>query len=201
MQNDLERRLSELARVFREATNLRLGDATRRALRENTAQAREISELLKLCRTLDEELQNNQEELITQQLESSLYEAQNQLVLEKLNKFSEKTKNLSNQYSSIMERTGIAMRGEKFTDRTKQAMEEKERIITKFERNTRILQQNIQVTKDRKERFAQEARDNSVELEKLYSLINDIEDCVREALQVCLNYTLQIFDFLKAESS
>lgn len=84
MQKELERRLTELSESFREATSLRLADATQRAVRENAALHQELNSLLRHCRELDAQVQDYKERERSLRLQASLSEAEAQLALKKV---------------------------------------------------------------------------------------------------------------------
>lgn len=84
MQKELEKRLTELAGSFREATSLRLADATRRAVRENVGLRQELNGLLAHCRELDARAQDCRELERAARLRAGLHEAEARIVLDKV---------------------------------------------------------------------------------------------------------------------
>ena len=84
MQNELEKRLRELAESFREATSLRLADATQRAVRDNIALHQELNGLLGHCSELDGRVQEYKERERALRLQAALTEAEARLALNKV---------------------------------------------------------------------------------------------------------------------
>ncbi|KAG8036979.1 hypothetical protein G9C98_004301 [Cotesia typhae] len=84
MQKETEERLNELALKFQEATNLRIADATHRAVRENIALHLELDKMLKVCEELEDKTQTYKEKEENARLRASLFEKEAQIALNKV---------------------------------------------------------------------------------------------------------------------
>ncbi|XP_058801995.1 golgin subfamily A member 4-like [Phymastichus coffea] len=184
MQRELEKRLTELSERFREATSLRLADATQRAVRENAALHRELNSLLRHCRQLDSQVEDYKERERTLRLQASLSETEAQLALEKVLKQSQAIEHLASEHDRMSRAIGRALRAEGVAARGRRALEEAQRGRAEARDKTRVLEQNVQVTRDTRIASGREARDQCRQLGRLAGILAEVERVVVEALQV-----------------
>ncbi|XP_063987605.1 cilia- and flagella-associated protein 157 [Diachasmimorpha longicaudata] len=93
MQREMQERLNDLALSFQEATNIRMADATKRAIRENIVLNSELDETYKIRQELEEKMQICKETEQTTKLRASLIHEELQIALHKVfeqNRFIEK---------------------------------------------------------------------------------------------------------------
>lgn len=184
MQDELERRLSELAQKFREAAHLRLGEATHRALRENAAQSLELKKLLKLCRELDDKLEASEEAAKDSELRSSLMESEVCLIQNKLGKLTKKIRTLADNHAETNMAITRAVKAERLASRLRQNYSDVAREREEFRSRIRDLEVTISKTKETREICSRDAEDSVSELDDLAELLMDAKNCVREALEV-----------------
>lgn len=79
---------------------------------------------------------------------------------------------------------GRAYRAEEVAARGQRALEDAKRNCDEARNKVRLLEQNVQVTRDTKLASNREARDNCRELDRLAGIIADAKRAVAEALQV-----------------
>ncbi|XP_008216163.1 golgin subfamily A member 6-like protein 22 [Nasonia vitripennis] len=184
MQNELEKRLTELAESFRAATNLRLADATQRAVRENVSLQQELNGLLNHCRELDARMQSHKESERGLRLQAALYEAEARLALNKVIKQNRLIERLAREQHRMSRAIGRARRAEEYAIRGEQALEQARLSCAEARDRARVLEQNVETSRGSRDDSMREARDNCREIEKLARILAEAKEAIRQALQV-----------------
>ncbi|XP_015433231.1 PREDICTED: uncharacterized protein C9orf117 homolog [Dufourea novaeangliae] len=81
MKKEMEERLRTLAVSLRKATNLRVAEATNRAIRENVAMNLELDELVKTCKELEVTSKESKDKERTLRLQCELFETESKITL------------------------------------------------------------------------------------------------------------------------
>lgn len=79
MKKEMEERLKTLAEELRRATNLRVAEATHRAIRENIALNHELDRILKICRELEITGKEHKENERMLRLQCELFETESKI--------------------------------------------------------------------------------------------------------------------------
>ncbi|KAJ8672928.1 hypothetical protein QAD02_004194 [Eretmocerus hayati] len=182
MQEELEARLIKLAESFRTATQLRLSEATQRAVRDNAAMQRELYELLSQCEKLDEKLRAAGERDRELRLEAALREAEARIALNKVKSQKQKIELLATEQTSMTRSIVRSERALNYERLGEQALRESELKGKEAERRVRILQQNVQMSREQRDIAAKDTRDNCREIARLAELIARARLAVQQAL-------------------
>lgn len=184
MKKEMEERLMELAQNFRDATNIRIADATHRAIRENIALNKELDAMLQVCRDLDAKSKQYKERHRTLKLQASLYENEAKMALNKTLKQNRTIEKLAKEHFKMTLECGKLQRAEAKVCRIEQLSQEYKDKCENVENKVRILEQHTQQAKDNEARVMKELSTNCQEIERLSKILREARRCVAEALKI-----------------
>ena len=184
MQREMEERLNELAQSFRDATTIRIADATHRAIQENISLNRELDAMFQTCRELDSRSKEYKERDRVLRLEASLYKAEAKMALGKVLKQNQVIDKLSEDQLKMNLAYGKIQRAQKLVRRNESLMEKCRQNSEEMLRKIRILEQHILKTKENEKEIMEEVCENHKEIENLDSILRRARKCIKEALHV-----------------
>ncbi|CAB0037438.1 unnamed protein product [Trichogramma brassicae] len=182
MQTELEKRLSELAASFRAASGLRLADATQRTVRENVALRRQLETLLRHCRQLDARRQDSQENERELRLVASLHEAEARLALGKVMRLHRRTERLALEQQAKSQAIGRSLRADKYARLSEAARRESSLERHEELRKSRLLEQNIQKSREDRLGLCREAQQACQRIARLAHILERAKRTVQQAL-------------------
>ncbi|KAL7296629.1 hypothetical protein TKK_0010049 [Trichogramma kaykai] len=182
MQTELEKRLSELAASFRSASDLRLAEATQRTVRENVALRRQLETLLRHCRQLDARRQDSQENERELRLVASLHEAEARLALGKVMRLHRRTERLALEQRAKSQAIGRSLRADKYARLSEAARRESSLDRHEELRKSRLLEQNIQKSREDRLGLCREAQQACQRIARLAHVLERAKRTVQQAL-------------------
>lgn len=184
MQKEVEERLIELAQSFRDATTIRIADATHRAIQENISLNRELDAMFRTCRELDSKSKEYKERDRILRLQGSLYKTEAKMALRKVLKQKQIINKLSEDHVTMNQAYGKIQRAEELVRRNESLMENCRQNSEEMLRKIRILEQHIQKTKENEKEIMEEVCENHKEIENLEEILKRARNCIEEALEV-----------------
>ncbi|XP_043272431.1 cilia- and flagella-associated protein 157 isoform X2 [Venturia canescens] len=172
MQKEMEERLNALAQNFRQATNLRIADATHRAVRENITLNLELDAMYKVCEELDVKMKEHSEKERNLRIHSSLFQSEARIAMNKLLVQNRLIDHLAEDHYSMSLLHGKICR-EKAHKATKDQI-----VRTLFDKSVdtqlrgRVLEQNIEIVKKKTEDMLKEWKENRWRVKKLAELLD-----------------------------
>ncbi|XP_034941219.1 cilia- and flagella-associated protein 157 [Chelonus insularis] len=180
MQKETEERLKDLALKFQEATNLRIADATHRAVRENIALHLELDKIMKVCRELEEKMRIHKEREETARCQASLLEKEAEMALEKV---LEQNKIIESLVENHINNTRIYsnnLRIEKNAASKEEMIKMYEDEYNDIMEKSTVLEKNIQEAEKSKENIIKEIQDDNQHIRKLNELLNFIKKLISD---------------------
>ncbi|XP_033217102.1 cilia- and flagella-associated protein 157 [Belonocnema kinseyi] len=184
MQKEVEERLIELAQSFRDATTIRIADATHRAIQENISLNRELDAMFRTCRELDSKSKEYKERDRILRLQGSLYKTEAKMALRKVLKQNQIINKLSEDHVTMNQAYGKLQRAEELARRNESLMEKCRQNSEEMLRKIRILEQHIQKTKENEKEIMEEVCGNHKEIENLEEILKRARNCIEEALEL-----------------
>ncbi|XP_068991095.1 cilia- and flagella-associated protein 157 [Neodiprion pinetum] len=184
MKTEMEERLMELAQNFRDATNIRIADATHRAIRENIALNKELDAMLQVCKDLDWKTKECKEKNRTLKLQASLYENEAKMALNKTLKQNRTIEKLAKEHYKMTLECGKLQRTEAKVHRIEQLTQEYKDKCQYVEDKVKILEQHTQQAKNNEAQVMKELSANCDEINRLNKILYDARKCVTEALKI-----------------
>lgn len=180
MQKETEERLNELALKFQEATNLRIADATHRAVRENIALHLELDKMLKVCQDLEDKMQSCKEKEENARLRASLFEKEAEIAL---NKVLDRNKIIE----SLLEDHLSASRIKTNNMRIRSHAASKEDLVRSYEdqyqdnfKKKDKLEKNVTEAEDSRTSILEQAQIDSRRMKKLDELLGSVRKLISD---------------------
>lgn len=194
----MEERLMELAENFRDATNIRIADATHRAIRENIALNKELDAMLQVCRDLDVKTKQCKEKHRTLKLQASLYESEAKMALNKTLKQNRTIEKLAKEHHKMTLECGKLQRAEAKIRCIEQLTQEYKKKCENVEKKVRILEQHTQIAKYNEARVMKELSADCEEINRLNKILREARRSVAEALKVfsLVHIKLQMISYI-----
>ncbi|XP_048516109.1 cilia- and flagella-associated protein 157 isoform X1 [Athalia rosae] len=184
MKKEMEERLMQLAQNFRDATNIRIADATHRAIRENIALNKELDAMLQVCRDLDTKTKQCKEKHRTLKLQASLYENEAKMALNKTLKQNRTIEKLAKDHYKMTLECGKLQRAEAKVRHIEQLAQEYKDKCRDVEEKVRILEQHTQQAKYNENEVMKELSSNCEEIQRLSKILREARQCVAEVLKI-----------------
>ncbi|KAG7202763.1 hypothetical protein KM043_009932 [Ampulex compressa] len=184
MQKEMEERLKDLAESFRRATNIRIADATHRAVRENVALNQELDVMFEVCRDLEVKTKEYKDADRMLRLQASLFETEAKIILNKTIKQKSTINRLAQAHDDMNLEYGKLQRENEQLAKYDELIKDYKEKCTTMEEKIRVLEQNLQWTKSEKERILAEADDKNSQFEQLDSILQEAKNCIAEALKL-----------------
>lgn len=184
MQKEMEERLKQLAREFKEATNVRVADVMHNAVRRNIALNHELNSMLKVCQDLETRSAECKETDRVLRLQCELLEEETKIAQEDAIKHRRAMHALAQDYVDTILESGRIQRENTKLGNYEQLMGEYRARCLESEEKVKVLEQHLQETKKAREEVLKEVREKCEEFDKLNKILNEAKQCVLEALQV-----------------
>ena len=168
----MEERLNDLAQSFREATNIRIADATHRAVRENIALNLELDSMYKVCRELDTKTKEHKEKERNLRLHASLFQTEAQMALNKLLEQNRLIDNLAEEHFNMSLAHGKICREAVANAKKEVIIQSYKDKSVEAQDKTRILEQNIQKIKNDRENVLKEIHDDCRQVKLLGNILD-----------------------------
>lgn len=194
MKKEMEERLMELAQNFRDATNIRIADATHRAIRENIALNKELDTMLQVCRDLDSKSKQYKEKHRTLKLQAALYENEAKMALSKTLKQNQTIEKLAKEHFKMTLECGKLQRAEAKVQRIEQLTQEYKDKCHDVENKIKILEQHTELARKNEAQVMKELSANCQEIQRLGKILREARRCVEAALKVLLT-VIKIYFF------
>ncbi|XP_076652699.1 cilia- and flagella-associated protein 157 isoform X2 [Halictus rubicundus] len=183
LKKEMEERLKALAVTLRKATNLRVAEATNRAIRENVALNLELDDLVKTCKELEIASRESKEKERTLRLQCELFETESKITLKKAMKQREAIEKLAEDFHSMLLYYGEAERDNKRIALYKSIIEQLKQKCEQMEQKIELLKKCVLKARDDKEQLLSLVNEKDKELMALRSLLNRVRSCIMEALE------------------
>lgn len=187
----MEERLNELAQNFRDTTNLRIADTTKRAIRENIAMNKELDIMYKVCRNVNAQMYEYQRRDHELKIQASLYETQTKMALKKMMKQNNILKKLAEEHV-VMTRMQSTLKN------LQHIAEENERLAGEYEEKYRKSQKKIQVlekyigeTRRQNKQILKNIEENKQDFDKLKEVVKRAKGCLKQFLKVFVFFKLK----------
>ncbi|XP_031841055.1 cilia- and flagella-associated protein 157 [Nomia melanderi] len=184
MKKEMEEHLKTLAVSLRKATNLRVAEATNRAIRENVALNLELDDLVKTCKELEITSRDSKEKERTLKLQCELFETESKVTLNMAIKQRDAIHKLSNDFQSMLWYYGKAER-----DNARIAVYES--TIENYKKNSEMMEQKIDflkkcISKARidREQLLSQVCEKDEKLKMLKDLLHRVRSCILKALEL-----------------
>ena len=183
----MEEHLNQLAQSFRDATNIRIADATHRAIQENISLNRELDAMFDTCRELDLKTKEYKERDRILRIEASLYKNEAKMALRKVMKQNQIIEKVSEEHLMMNAAYGKIQRAEELIRRNETIMQNCRKNTEEMLKKIRILEQHIQKTSKIEKEIMVEVCKNHKEIENLEEILRRARNCIKEALEVISN--------------
>lgn len=184
MQKEMEERLRQLAREFKEATNVRIADVMHNAIRRNIALNHELNSMLKACQDLEIKSAECKETDRALRLQCELLEAESKIAQEDAMRHRRAMHEIAQDHvDTIIEYGRIQRENTRLGNYEQIIGEYRERCVAS-EKKVEVLERHLQETKRAREEVLMEVRKKCEEFDKLNKILNEAKQCMLEALQV-----------------
>ncbi|XP_012285259.1 cilia- and flagella-associated protein 157 [Orussus abietinus] len=190
MKREMEERLEDLAQSFRDATNIRIADATHRAVRENIALNKELDAMLKVCRELEIRTKEYEERDRILRTQASLFQAEAKMALNKSLKQTRIIDRLTAQHLDAVIDAAKLHHAENMSKTKEDLMQRYKEQCMDAQKNIRILEQHVQRAKAARDEIRAELRANCAEVARIKRILHAAKTCIEQALQL-QNETLE----------
>lgn len=180
----MEERLRQLAREFKEATNIRIADMMHSAIRRNIALNHELNSMLKTCQDLEARSAESKETDRAFRLQCELLEGEAKIAQEDALRYRRAMHELAQDYVNSILEYGRVQRENRRLGNYEQMINEYKERCTESEEKMKVLEQHLQETKKAREEVLTEVRKKCEEFDKLNKSLNEAKQCVLEALQL-----------------
>lgn len=188
MQREMEERLKQLSREFKEATNVRIADMMHNTVRRNIALNHELNSMLKVCQDLETRSAECKEIDRTLRLQCELLEGEARIAQEDAMRHRRGMHEIAQKHvDTILEYGRIQRENVRLGNYEKVIGDYKARCV-ESEEKMKVLEQQLQETKKAREEVLKEVREKCEEFDKLNKVLNEAKRCVLEALQVLFIY-------------
>jgi DNA repair exonuclease SbcCD ATPase subunit len=186
MQDEMEKRLEQLAEDFQKATNIRVADVMHTAVRRNIALNRELNSLLRAYQDVEAETAEIRDNDRLLRLENELYETEAKIAQGDVISNREIMHKFARRHIDMYQEHGQMLRANRKFTNYEQRIKHYEALSVRMQERERFLEREIeQVRKDR-ERILAEVRGKYEELDRVNKLLAEAKQRVLEMLQVHL---------------
>ncbi|XP_070510910.1 cilia- and flagella-associated protein 157 isoform X2 [Cardiocondyla obscurior] len=190
MQKEMEERLKQLAQDFKEATNVRIADVMHNAIRRNIALNHELSLMLKVCQDLETRSAESKEINRMFRLQCELLDEEAKVAQEDALKYKRAMHELAQAHQDIILEYERIQRENTRYNNYEQVIDEYKAKCMESEEKTKILEQQIQETREARKKVLKDVRKKCEQFNKLNEVLNEVKQCVLEALQVPFEGTI-----------
>lgn len=191
MQKEMEERLRQLAREFKEATNIRIADMMHNAVRRNIALNHELNSMLKVCQDLETKSAEYKETDRALRLQCELLEGEAKIAQEDTIRYRHVMHELAQEHVDTIHEYGRIQRENTRLGNYEQIMSEYKARCTESEEKVKVLERHLQETKKAREEVLMEVRKKCEEFDNLNKILNEAKQCILEALQVSFLQTCE----------
>ncbi|XP_053989750.1 golgin subfamily A member 4-like isoform X1 [Hylaeus volcanicus] len=184
MKKEMEERLDTLAMSLRKATNMRVAEATHRAIRENMTLNQELDMLEGTCRELGMTSKESKEAERIWRLQCELFETESNMTLEMAMKQRNTIHKLTDDFQSMLWYYGQAERDNARIAEYEKIVENYKEQVKRMEEKMEHLKKCILKTRADREKLSLNVREREKELDALKSLLNRARSCIKEALEL-----------------
>ncbi|XP_018300440.1 axoneme-associated protein mst101(2) [Mycetomoellerius zeteki] len=184
MQKEMEERLRQLAREFKEATNIRIADMMHNAVRRNIALNHELNSMLKVCQDLETKSAEYKETDRALRLQCELLEGEAKIAQEDTIRYRHVMHELAQEHVDTIHEYGRIQRENTRLGNYEQIMSEYKARCTESEEKVKVLERHLQETKKAREEVLMEVRKKCEEFDNLNKILNEAKQCILEALQL-----------------
>lgn len=184
MQKEMEKRLDDLAQSFKEVMNIRIAEATHRIVRENISLNEELDCMIRICRKLESEIKEQKEYDRMVRLQANLSEEESKIAMKRIEKQNSLVVKLTKEHIDMNMEYARLKRNEQIMENRELMSKELQSKYSEAEKKIRILEQNLQKSKEKKEEILNEIVENNECFNELNSILKEAAECVMEALQV-----------------
>ncbi|KAK0182756.1 hypothetical protein PV327_000857 [Microctonus hyperodae] len=180
MQKEMEERLNDLALKFQEATNVRIADATQRAIRENIALHLEFDDTLKMCEDLEKRMQACKEKEKNARLRASLCQKEAEIAHNKVLKQNGIIETLVEEHMFMSRVRSDNRRLEVCAESKAKTHEIYQDQYEKLRKKAEELNESIQKAENSRINISDEIQTNQQKINRLYSYLNDVKRLISE---------------------
>ncbi|XP_071558278.1 cilia- and flagella-associated protein 157 isoform X1 [Temnothorax nylanderi] len=184
MQKEMEERLRQLAREFKEATNIRIADVMHNAVRRNIALNHELNSMLKVCQDLETRSAECKETDRMLRLQCELLEGEARIAQEDATRHRRAMHEIAQEHVDTILEYGRVQRENAKLGNYEQVMDEYRARCVESEEKVKVLERQLEETKQARKKVLEEVRQKCEEFDKLNKILNEAKQCVLEALQV-----------------
>lgn len=184
MQKEMEERLKQLAREFKEATNVRIADVMHNAVRRNIALNHELNSMLKVCQELETRSAECKETDRALRLQCELLEGEAEIAQEDALRHRRAMHELAQKHVDTVLEYGRVQRENMRLGNYERLMGEFRARCAESEERAKLLERQVREIGDAREEVLREVREKCEEFNKLNKILNEAKQCVLEALQV-----------------
>ncbi|XP_077267270.1 cilia- and flagella-associated protein 157 [Temnothorax americanus] len=184
MQKEMEQRLRQLAREFKEATNIRIADVMHNAVRRNIALNHELNSMLKVCQDLETRSAECKETDRMLRLQCELLEGEARIAQEDATRHRRAMHELAQEHVDTILEYGRVERENAKLGNYEQVMDEYRARCVESEEKVKVLERQLEETKQARKKVLEEVRQKCEEFDKLNKILNEAKRCVLEALQL-----------------
>ncbi|KYN12458.1 PREDICTED: golgin subfamily A member 4 [Trachymyrmex cornetzi] len=184
MQKEMEERLRQLAREFKEATNIRIADMMHNTVRRNIALNHELNSMLKICQDLERKSAQCKETDRTLRLQCELLEGEAKIAQEDVIKYRRAMHDLAEEHVDTVLEYGRIQRENMRLGNYEQIMSEYKARCTESEEKVKVLERHLQETKKAREKVLMEVRKKCEEFDNLNKILNEAKQSILEALEL-----------------
>ncbi|XP_015113027.1 cilia- and flagella-associated protein 157 [Diachasma alloeum] len=180
MQREMQERLNDLALSFQEATNLRMADATQRAIRENIALNSELDDTYKIRQELEGKMQICKETEQNTRLRASLLHEELQMALNKVfeqNKFIEKI--AEDHLNAVLLRTEERRMEQCASSKDQLLQTITEKQLT-ADQDARKIERTILETGKQTKDILDDVQVNRIQIEQLTNILHSVKSIITQ---------------------
>lgn len=176
--------MRQLAREFKEATNVRIADMMHNAVRRNIALNHELNSMLKICQDLETKSAECKETDRALRLQCELLEEQAKIAQKDAMRHRHAMHELAQEHVDTILEYGRVQRENKRLSNYEHTMDEYKTICVESKEKVKVLERHLQETKRAREEVLMEVRKKCEEFNKVNKILNEAKQCVLEALEV-----------------
>lgn len=176
--------MKQLAREFKEATNVRIADVMHNAVRRNIALNHELNSMLKVCQDLETQSAECKETDRALRLQCELLEGEAKIAQEDAINHRHAMHELAQEHVGTILEYGRIQRENMRLGNYEGMMSEYKARCAEAEEKVKVLEQQLQEIGKAREKVLKEVREKCEEFNKLNKILKEAKQCVLEALQV-----------------
>ncbi|KYN30519.1 hypothetical protein ALC56_15215 [Trachymyrmex septentrionalis] len=184
MQKEMEERLRQLAREFKEATNIRIADMMHNTVRRNIALNHELNSMLIVCQDLETKSAECKETDRALRLQCELLKGEAKIAQEDAIRYRRAMHDLVQEHIDMLSEYGRIQRENMRLGNYEQIMSEYKARCTESEKKMKVLEQQLQETKKAREEVLIEVQNKCEEFDNLNKILNETKQCILEALEL-----------------